>query len=86
MIFALYLAFTASRKRRPAANGWGGLRPEICENLGGKSEKIIDFWIAKRRGRGEKDENWLAARALVFVLDNAYLCGVKTYMTYLVNI
>jgi len=23
---------------------------------------IIDFWIAKRRGRGEKDENWLAAR------------------------
>jgi hypothetical protein len=43
MIFALYLAFTASRKRRPAANGWGGLRPEICENPGGKSEKIIDF-------------------------------------------
>jgi hypothetical protein len=53
MIFALYLAFTASRKRRPAANGWGGLRPEIWENLGGKSEKIIEFWIAKRRGRGE---------------------------------
>ena len=47
MIFALYLAFTASRKRRPAANGWGGLRPEICENLGGKSEKIIDFGLRK---------------------------------------
>ena len=25
----------------PAANGWGGLRPEIWENLGGKSEKIV---------------------------------------------
>jgi hypothetical protein len=23
---------------------------------------IIDFWIAKRCGRGEMDENWLAAR------------------------
>ncbi len=39
---------------------------------------IIDFWIAKRRGRGEKDENLLAARALVFVLDNVYFCGIKT--------
>ena len=25
----------------PAANGGGGLRPEIWENLGGKSEKIV---------------------------------------------
>ena len=25
----------------------------------------LSFWIAKRRGRGERDENWLAARALV---------------------
>ncbi len=47
---------------------------------------IIDFWIAKRRGRGEKDENLLAARALVFVLDNVYFCGVKTCIMYLVNI
>ncbi len=39
---------------------------------------IIDFWIAKRRGRDERGENWLAARALVFVLDNVYFCGVKT--------
>ena len=27
----------------------------------------LSFWIAKRRGRGERDENWLAARALVFM-------------------
>ena len=25
----------------PAADGWGGLRPEIWENPGGKSEKIV---------------------------------------------
>jgi hypothetical protein len=27
------------------------------------------FWIAKRRGRGEKDENWLAVRAFAWHFD-----------------
>ena len=51
--FCLISCFHCFTQTHTSANGWGGLRPEICENLVGKSEKIIDFWIAKRRGRGE---------------------------------
>jgi len=42
---------------------------------------IIDFGIAKRRGRDEMDENWLAARAGLRMA-----CGQKSEKIYLENL
>ena len=78
MIFALYLAFTASRKRRPAANGWGGLRPEIWENLGGKSEKIIDFGLRKDAEGGEN----LQKIAIFAPIRNRTTCSLSSRYSF----